>query len=151
MINFKKGVSVIEVIVSLAILVILLAVTLPSFNTMRKNQVLKAAASEIFSALDKARSQTLSSISSSEYGVHFETSKIVIFKGTTYSSSDATNEEVLLTTPATITSISLTGGASDLYFNRLSGSPNKSGTITITNSSTTKVITISATGAVSMN
>ena|SRR3989344_4988994 len=151
MLNFKKGFTLWETLIVIMIMGLLVAIILPSFKTMRNTGLLKATASDIFSALDKARSQTLSSIGSSEYGVHFESGKIVIFKGTTYSSSDINNEDILFVSPAYISSINLTSGASDLYFNRLSGSPSKTGTVTISVSSLSKIITILATGAVSMD
>jgi Tfp pilus assembly protein FimT len=151
MLNLKKGFSVIEILFVLAIMIILAAIVLPSFKKMRENQVLKSTTSEVISVIDKARSQSVSSIDSSEYGVHFQTDKVVLFKGITYSSSDASNENIILTTPATISVISLTGGAVDVYFDRLSGAPSKSGTITISVSSLSKTITISATGTASTN
>jgi len=151
MINFKKGFSILEIIIVLAILILLMVLILPSFKTIRNNQIIKSTASDVFSALDKARSQSLSSIDSMEYGVHFQSDKIVVFKGTTYSAVDVNNEEVSITSPASISDISLTGGAVDVYFDRLSGAPNKTGTITISLDSSSKVITISATGAASMN
>ena len=140
-----------EALIVLAIIIILIAIVLPSFKTMRDNQVLKSTASDVFSALDKARSQTLSSVNSSEYGVHFQSDKVVIFKGKVFSSSDLNNENIFITAPASISSINLSGGAVDLYFNRLSGAPDKTGTITISISSLSKIITISATGAASMD
>lgn len=151
MINFKKGFTLVEMLIILAILTILIIVALPSFTTMRNNQILKTTASEVFSALDKAKSQALSSVNSSEYGVHFETNKIVIFKGTIYLSLDPNNEDILISSGASISNINLTGGAIDLYFDRLSGAPNKTGTVTISVSSLSKIVTISATGAASMN
>ena len=151
MFNFKKGYTVLEILIVLAVLSLLISIFLPSFQRIRSNSVLKSTASNIFSALDKARSQGLSSVNSSEYGVHFETQKIVIFKGTVFSPSDINNEEIPITMPAYISLISLTGGAVDLYFDRLSGAPNKTGTVTVSVSSSSKIITISATGAVSMN
>jgi prepilin-type N-terminal cleavage/methylation domain-containing protein len=151
MINFKKGITLLETMIVLSIIGFLVLIILPSFKTMRDNQILKSTASDVFSALDKAKSKTLSSIDSSEYGVHFESTKIVIFKGTAFSSVDPNNEDILITSPATISAVNLTGGAVDLYFNRLSGAPNKTGTVTISISSSSKVITISATGTASMN
>ncbi len=148
--NFKRGFTLIEIMVVLGIMVLIIAVVLPAFSKMRDNQLLKSTTADVFSSLNKAKSQTLSSVSSSEYGVHFESDKIVIFKGTTYSSSDPNNEIVLITSPASISSISLTGGAVDLYFNRLTGAPNKTGSITVAVSSLSKAVTISGTGAISM-
>lgn len=149
--NNQKGFSIIEIMVVLAILAVMAMIVLPSFQTMRSSQVIKAAASDVFSALDRAKSYTLSSIDSSEYGVHFESNKIVIFKGKVYSSTDPLNTEVAIVSPASISEINLTGGAVDLYFNRLNGMPDKTGTITVSIPSISKIITISATGAVSMN
>ena len=151
MLNFKKGFTILETFIVLSITTLLIVIVLPSFQAMRNNQVLKATASEVVSALNEARSQSLSSVDSSEYGIHFESDEIIIFKGTTFSSLDPDNENISITSPASISSINLTGGAVDVYFDRLSGAPNKTGTITISVSPFSKIITISATGAVSMN
>ena len=151
MLNFKKGLTILEVIIVLSILGFLIAIVLPSFKTMRDNQILKSAISNLSSSLNKAKSQTLASVDSSEYGVHFEFDKIIIFKGQTFSSSDANNENILISPPAFISAINLTDGVADLYFNKLSGTPDRTGTITISISSLSKIITISATGAISVN
>ncbi len=151
MYNFKKGFGILEIILAIAIVVILAAISLPSFERMRQEQVLKTAVADLVSAVDKAKSQTLSSVNSLEYGVHFESNKIVVFEGNLYSSSDPSNEDMLISSPVTISDISLTGGATELYFDKLSGEPSKNGTVTISNSSISKTITISPTGAVSTN
>lgn len=147
----KGGFSLIEVIMVLAIIGILIYIIVPSFNKMREDQVLKTTTQEVVSSINKARSQSISSVNSSEYGIHFQSDKIALFKGTTYSPSDANNEYIILSSGASLSSINLTGGAIDIYFDRLTGAPNKIGSVTVSVSSRTKVITISATGAVSMN
>ncbi|KKR74818.1 MAG: Tfp pilus assembly protein, major pilin PilA [Candidatus Nomurabacteria bacterium GW2011_GWA1_40_8] len=53
--------------------------------------------------------------------------------------------------PATISAITLGGGGSDIYFNRLSGSPSVTGTVTLSTTNYSKIITISATGVGSSN
>ncbi|MEI7809930.1 MAG: prepilin-type N-terminal cleavage/methylation domain-containing protein [bacterium] len=151
---YKKGFTIVEMLIVIVIIGILVAIVLPSFSAMRQNQALKNTVSDVVSSLDKARSQTLASLNSSEYGVHFQSNKIVIFKGTSYSANDANNTSINVTSPATLSSISLTGGASDIYFARLSGTPNVTGTIVVSvssNQSLTKTITISATGIASLN
>jgi len=148
---YRQGITLLEVMIVLAIIGILVAVTLPQFSKMRENQVLKNTVNDVVSVLNRTRSQTLASIDSSEYGVHFESDQVIIFKGTVYSVGALGNEVVDIVSPATISNISLTGGAVDIYFNRLSGAPSKTGTITVTSPSFSKVITISATGAASSN
>ncbi len=147
----KKGFTALEILIVIAIIAIIGGVLLPSFGAMRRDQVLKSAVEDVASALDKARSESLSSRDSSEYGVHFETNMAVIFTGVAYTAGASSNQEVAISAPASISAITLSGGGSEVYFDRLSGEPNKTGTITITNDSASKVITISATGSVSTN
>ncbi|MCX6757422.1 MAG: hypothetical protein NTZ44_00865 [Candidatus Nomurabacteria bacterium] len=152
--NFKKGFTSIEMIVVLGIIVLLFLIVLPSLNKMRESQTFKNTAQDVFSSLDKARSQTLASVNSSSYGVHFQSDKVVIFTGTTYSGSAITNVIVNISTPITISNVTIGGVSStsgDIYFNRLTGEPNQSGSVTLSANSVTKVITISATGSVSIN
>lgn len=145
----KKGITMIEVMVAVVILIVLLAVTTTQFSSLRQNQALQASTTEVVSVLKKASSQTLASIDSSQYGVHFGTDTVIIFKGTTYPSDS--DETITLTNPAYISNISLSGGGSDVYFNRLTGVPNKTGTITISITNSSKTITIGATGIISVN
>lgn len=148
---FKKGITIIEALVIISIIGILVAIVISQFAKTRENQVLKSGVQDILSSINKARTQTLSSLDSSEYGIHFQSDQVIIFKGKVFSAGAGDNESIILTTPASISAISLTGGASDVYFNRLSGSPSKTGTVTISTTSFNKIITISATGIASVD
>lgn len=152
--NYQKGLGVTELLVVFAGILLLVAVALPQFSKLRENQTLKSAVEDVISAVDKARSKTLASVNSSEYGVRLESDRVIIFKGTTYSQGDASNEIINLTTPATITNVTLggvSGTSGDVYFNRIYGIPNTTGTLTISTSSYSKIITISPTGTASKN
>jgi prepilin-type N-terminal cleavage/methylation domain-containing protein len=149
--TYKQGVTLLEIMIVLAIVVILIAVVVPQFSRMRENQALKNAVIDVVSTLNKARSQTLASVDSSEYGVHFEANHVIIFKGVVYSAGVSSNEVTDVISPATISNISLTGGATDVYFSRLSGAPSKTGTITIASPNFSKVVTVSTTGIASSN
>jgi len=123
MINRKKGITLVEIMVVIAVLGVLFSVVLPSVN-------------------------------SSSYGVHLESDKVIIFKGTAFSSGDADNETIDIIAPANISNVTLagvSGSTGNVYFNRLSGGPNKTGTITISTTNFSKIITISATGGASVN
>jgi prepilin-type N-terminal cleavage/methylation domain-containing protein len=147
----NKGFTMIELAIVFIVIAIIFAVVAPNLKASRDRQVLKSSVSNVLTALSKAKSQTLASLNSSAYGVHFESSQAVIFKGTSYSAGDSNNESVAITSPATISTITLTGGTSDLYFTRLTGAPSATGSIAVTNGMETKIITISATGAASSN
>jgi Tfp pilus assembly protein FimT len=151
---YHKGISVIELLIVIAVLGLIFSIVIPQFAKTRENQVLKSAVDAVLSSINKAQSRTLASVNSSSYGVHFQSDKIIIFTGTVFSSGAATNETVSIITPATITNVTLAGvsdTSGDIYFNRLTGTPDKTGTITIATSSFSKVITISATGSASSN
>ena len=150
----KKGITVIELLIVITVLGIIFSVALPRFSKIRESQVLKDAASDVLSSLNKAQSQTLASVNSSSYGVHFQSDKVIIFKGKVFSASDANNETISITVPASVSNVTLagvSGNSGDVYFSRLSGTPSQTGTVTVSTSSSSKVITISATGSASMN
>ena len=143
-----------ELLIVFAILGVLLLLILPQFSKLRENQVLKAAVNDTLSTLNKARSKTLASVNSSVYGVHFQSDKVIIFTGTVFSAVAANNEDINIVSPASITDVTLnglSGSDGEMYFNRLSGAPSKIGTITVSTSSFSKIITIAATGVASTN
>ena len=152
--HYKRGITTLEILIVLAVLAGMFAIVIPQFSKIRENQVLKNAVSEVISSLNKAQSQTLASLNSSSYGVHFQSDKIIIFKGTVFSAGDINNETINITIPANISNVTLagiSGNSGDVYFNRLSGTPNKTGTITVSTISSSKIIIISATGMASIN
>ncbi|MFA6520176.1 MAG: hypothetical protein WCT44_01060 [Candidatus Paceibacterota bacterium] len=151
---YKKGITALEFLLVIAILGILFTIVIPQFSRIKENQVLKSTIGDVVSSLNKARTKTLASVSSSSYGVHLQSDKVIIFKGTVFSSGDSNNETINITSPATISNVTLAGTSSssgDVYFNRLSGAPNKTGTVTISTPSFSKIITLSATGSASSN
>jgi Tfp pilus assembly protein FimT len=151
---YKKGITALELLLSIAILVILILVALPQFSRLKEVQLLHAATSDVLSALARARSETLASLNSSEYGVHFQSDQVIIFKGTVYSSGASTNEAVGLSAPVSISNVTLggvSGSSGNIYFSRIYGVPSATGSVTISSPSLSKVITISATGGASSN
>jgi len=151
---FKKGLTLTEVLVVLAVLGIIVSVVLSQFSKIRENQVLKSGVQDILSSINKARSQTLASLNSFNYGVYFEPNRIVIFKGTGFEENVEGNEIIDIVTPATISSVALGCEPTipcDIFFNRLSGSPSTNGTVTISTANYSKIITIWATGVASAN
>ena len=150
----KRGISLIEMLVVVAIIVVLLIVVIPQFSSIKKVQLLNNAAQDIASALNKAKSQTLSSLNGYSYGVRFGTQEIKIFRGTTYVSDPVNNQTINIDPPLYLTySLIGNGCSTDLYFNRLTGMPScyGSATVRLTGESQTKIISISGLGAININ
>mgnify|MGYP003393412582 CR=1 FL=1 len=133
---------------------LIVAIVIPQFSKIRERETLKSGVENTVGALDKARNKTLASVASSSYGVHFQSDRVVIFKGIVYSANDANNEVITLTTPSSISNVTLggvSGSSGDVYFNRIYGTPNTTGTVTVSTGNYSKVITISNTGSASSN
>ncbi len=148
----NQGFTLIEILITLTIAVILIAATIAGINLLPKQVTLDSNAQNVLSVLRLARSQTLSSKGATNYGVHFETSKYVLFSGDTYVAGTSTNKEYTLT-GVTIGSISLTGSGSEVVFDRVRGTTSEDGTVTLTlTADTSKIstLTINPSGQVSL-
>ncbi len=148
-----KGFTILEIIISLAIFLILAVIIVFSFSPLRNNQELTNTVQETINLLNSARSKTLSSEGSSQYGVHFESSRIILFKGASFSESSPDNNVVALSSLVEISVINLNGGGNNLVFQRLTGKTNNYGTITLrikSDVSKTKIIDIKNIGIVNV-
>jgi hypothetical protein len=128
---------------------ILGSVSISVFSGLANSISLDKDTSNIASYIDKARTMSINSVNSLEHGVLFATKKVTVFKTTIYS---VANTEAFydVSGKSNITAISLTGGATSLFFNKLTGAASKTGTITVTSTdgTKTKTITIYGTGIV---
>lgn len=151
----SKGITALELLMVVAIMAVLAAIVVSPFAQFRNSKVLDTAGENALSILTKARGNTLSSKNSYQYGVHFESSQMVLFRGATYNPSDTNNEIVALDNALEISSINLAGGTSDdVIFDRLTGKTSQDGEIVIrvkSDTSKTRTITINATGVASVN
>jgi prepilin-type N-terminal cleavage/methylation domain-containing protein len=145
-----RGFTLIEVLITIGIFIILTSIVMSTFFLYRKNQSLSLDTQTVATILRQARSQTLSYKNSSVYGVHFNTTDVVLFAGSSYDPSSPTNESYLLNYSDTIVTVTLTGGGSDVIFQRLTGETSQDGSIVISapGLSQTKTVTIYKTGLV---
>ena len=148
--NYKKGFTLVEVLIVLGILAILSVIIFSTFIEFRKNQALVMDTDTVVEVLRQARNQTLLSKASSVYGVHFTSSKITLFTGENYVENTATNQDFTLNSTDTILTISIVPAGVDVVFNRLTGETVNSGTITVSLSGglKSKTVTIYKTGLI---
>lgn len=127
----EKGFTIIELLVSLSVLAILSAGIIVGYNSVSQSSQLKTNTFKVLDVLNLARTRTLASLATSSYGVHFETSQYVLFKGTTYSAMDSNNIFYVLPTVLQITNINLSGAGVDVVFDRLTGKTSQSGSLVV--------------------
>ena len=147
-----KGFTLIELLVVSAIIVILMVIALASYRTFGHQTDVETSAQRILSTLQLARNQTVASEEETVYGVHFEPSKYVLFKGATYDPISADNKEYTLDRVG-LSVISLDGGGREVVFDRVRGTTPQNGYITvqlINEPTRTKTIIINPLGQVSL-
>jgi prepilin-type N-terminal cleavage/methylation domain-containing protein len=146
--RFQKGFSFIELMLVLAIAGLLVGVSLGGFSRMSASKALQADASIVKSVVEDARSRTLAARADSEYGVRFESTRVILFKGSSYVSGASTNVISDLNSRVSL-SAALTGGGSEIIFERLTGKASKGGTVTVSVSGgATKILSISTSGII---
>ena len=146
--SFKSGFTLVELLVSLAIMLVLAVIVFNTFTTFRRNQALNMDTDIVVEVLRQARNQTLSSKNSSVYGVHFASQKITLFVGASYVENNSTNQDFVLSSSDTVLTTSLAPSGSDVVFNRLTGETVNFGTVVVSSTgiSKTKTVTIYKTG-----
>ena len=147
----RRGFSLIELLFVLLILGILLTVIVWSFSSFRDSRLLENSIGDAVSLTDEARVKTISSYNNMQHGVHFEASRMVLFKGTTFSGSDSDNKEVSIHPLMEIVNISLNNSGSDVVFQRINGKTDNYGSVVIrvkSDPSRAKQININSTGVV---
>lgn len=146
-----KGFTLVEIIVIITITVLIVGGITASFSVFSNNKILEVTASEVLSELDEARALTLASYDNTVYGLHIESDKITIFKGSIYSPIDVDNKITKLSARISISNISLFDGGDDIVFQRLTGKTNNYGALTISlvsDPAKTKIITIQESGII---
>lgn len=129
MFHSKKGFSLIEVLVVLAIAGILIGMSIVGFRLFERKTELQNHSQNILTILELARTKTLASEDASQYGAHFEQDKYILFKGDDYQEGAADNKTYQLPVRLEIYNINLIGAASSTVFQRISGTTEQSGVV----------------------
>jgi len=139
-----RGFSLIEMLLSVAIIGILAGVSLPLYNSFLARNDLDIAAQQVTETLRRAQIYARGMKNDSAWSVERPSAtSILLFKGTNYAGRDTSYDEAV--TLAGITA----GGLSEVQFAKLTGLPNTTGNITLTtNVGETKTVTINAQGMV---
>lgn len=146
----SKGFSVLEIMISVSLIGVLTVIVVGQFSKYQAAQFIRTDTEAVIGIIEDARAKTLSSVSSSQYGVHFDTDTATLFTGSSYSSSDPDNKILELSSYVQITDVSLVGEGDEIVFERLSGNTNQYGSITLEASGgdDSRVITVTKLGII---
>jgi type II secretory pathway pseudopilin PulG len=147
----KRGISLIEIVVTISIVFLLTSLIIFSFSDQTRERSISGEGLSSLAILDQARSLAMTSKENVDFGVHFTTTIKTLFEGSTYSSSDPDNIDEDSASGTQFVNISLNGGGSDIVFDRLTGRTNDYGTIVIqstADNNASSTITIYQTGLI---
>lgn len=146
----SQGFTMIELMVVLAIFSIIAGIVLQQGRSLSTTVELENASKNIDLKIRTAKARSIGALNDKNYGIHFESSKVVIFDGTgAYVDGAAGNEVFDLPAHVQINSIALNGGVTDIVFDRLTGNTASFGSIGListTDATKTKTIFINADG-----
>ena len=125
----ERGFTLIELLIVIGVVAILTAGALVSYRSASGGVELKTNAFKVVDVLNLARQRTIASLGASSYGVHFEASQFVLFKGADYSALDSDNIFYVLPDALEIADIVLVGGGSEVVFDRVTGKTAQSGSL----------------------
>ncbi len=148
----KKGFTLIEIMAAISILFIILAVTLSVGRSFNDSVNLRNASKNVDSKIRLAKSRSIGALNDTNYGVHFESARVVVYDASVpFDDADLENE--VLTLPdnveINIADVILEGGGVDLVFKRLTGDTDNYGSVrlrVISDPSNTEQIFINADG-----
>lgn len=144
----KRGISIIEILITIGILGILTSISVSIFSSLANSQSLEREADVIVSYINKARNNAINSLEFMTHGATFSSSTVTVFYGSNPATSPTTTTYTL-STKQKIWDVSFLNGNSYVYFNKLTGKPNTSGTLKVKDAQgNERVITIYATGLV---
>lgn len=140
----QRGFTLIELLLSVMILTMLTGLSLPVYESFVRRNDLDLTTKSIVSSIRRAETYARGVKSDSTWGVRFLTSSVVLFKGASYATRDATfDETVTLPGSATLT------GTSETVFSKLAAVPSATVSVTLTGTTNdTKIITVNAEGMV---
>lgn len=143
----REGFTLIEILIAIAIITILAGMGLWISMDVYRNYSYRSEKETFISAIQKARLESMVNLNESAHGIRVESDKYIIFRGSSYSASSSFNRTIVPSGPVTIT-----GNPSlpqDIVFDQLSGTTSSSGTLTVSDSVRTAVISINNEGQIS--
>jgi len=129
--NIRKGFTMLELIIVIAIVALLTSGMTATYSAFLVRNEVSTTGWKMVDAFNRARVYAMMGRLDKEWGVHFETSKFVLFEGSSYNAADPTNQLFPILSGYQFTNINLNGGGSNVIFNKISGETDEYGSVDI--------------------
>lgn len=151
----QRGFTLIEILVVVGIIVLFLGLSIPQLRSFQQVSYLQGTGEETVAALRLAKSKTLASEEALQYGVYFDAistpNQYTLFQGSSYATRAPAKDEITVLKKAIeISAISL-GAGDEVVFERVTGAPSATGTITfrqVADPSRTKTVSVLTSGTI---
>jgi len=127
----NKGFTLIEILAVIFVMVFLISAGIVSYRSFEKSTELENTSQNIISVLKLAQTKTTASEDASQYGIHFESDKYILFKGNIYQAESEDNKTYNISNRLEIYNINFSEESSDVIFQRISGATEQNGNISI--------------------
>lgn len=142
--NNAAGFTLIEVLLSVAIIVLLAGLSAPIYQSFQTRNDLDIAATTIAQSLRRSRVLSQAVDGDTTWGLYIQSDNIIVFQGTSFAERNTGFDEAF-DLPGSITPT----GASEIIFDKFTGDPQTTGTVTLTSSTNeTRNITINEKGTI---
>lgn len=127
------GFTLIEIIVAVAAMMLLAGLVASGLSRFRRSSDLEQAVNETLELLREARSKALGSENEVEYSIHFASTTVTLFSGSSYNPADPDNIAISLPASVVISATGLSTTTNNVTFERLTGESKAIGTVTLSN------------------
>lgn len=142
-----RGFTLLEVIIVVALGVLLVALTLPVGVSYYRSQAADETGAQLLSVFSRAASESRLGKDNGAFGVKFFPDRYVYFGGDSYASRNTARDETYLLP----TGVTLSSPFDEFVFAKLTGIPNATGTILLSQFERTLSITVDDLGMIIKN
>lgn len=140
----QRGFTLLELLLSVAILTLLTGLSLPVYESFVRRNDLDLTVQSAVGSIRRAETYARANNGDSTWGVRFLPTGVTLFKGATYATRDSTLDETI-SLPGTVT----LSGLSEVVFSKLNATPSTTGSVIFSSTANdTRTVVVNAEGMV---